>query len=107
MKKLLLFAALVAMSAGSAFAADGSISTSRAARLGLSGMQPMSAAEGARIRGLGVAVVFGIGHAQSGNTSSTNAYLGASRRNNSAAAGANFSKANNSTAFGASAVFAR
>ena len=107
MRKVLVLAALVAMSAGSALAADGSISSNRAARLGLAGMQPMSAEQGARIRGMGLAIVFGVGRAQSGGTSSTNAYLGASSRNNAAAVGANFSRANGSTAFGASAVFAR
>ena len=107
MKKVLVLTALIAMSAGSALAADDSISASRAARLGLSGMQPMSEAQGARIRGMGVAIVFGVGRAQSGGSSSTNGYLGASRRNNAAAVGVNFSRANNSTAFGGSAVFAR
>ena len=107
MKKALVFAALVAMSAGSAFAADGTISASRASRLGLSGMQPMSTAQGARIRGLGLGIVFGVGRASNGGSSSTNGYVGVSRTNNAVAAGANFSKANSSTAFGGSIVFAK
>ena len=107
MKKVLTFVAVVALTAGSAYAADGTISTQRAARLGLSGMQPMSAEQGAQIRGLGFGVVAGVSRAQSGGTSSTNLYVGGSRRNNALAAGAAGSKANNNTAIGGSIVFAR
>ena len=90
MKKVLTFVAVVALTASSAFAGD--ISTSRAARLGLAGMQPMSHSQGAQIRGMGFAVVFGGGRASVSSTQSANAYAAGSFRNsNSFAAGGNLS----------------
>jgi hypothetical protein len=94
MKKFLTFAAVVALTASSAFAGD--ISTNRAARLGLSGMQPMSHSQGAQIRGMGTAVVFGGSYAAVRGAASVNAYYGSSHTKNSMAAGANLSFAANS-----------
>jgi hypothetical protein len=57
MKKIAPFADALALLTSSALAGD--VSTSRAARMGLAGMRPMSKEQGSQIRGSGLAVAFG------------------------------------------------
>jgi hypothetical protein len=99
MKKILTFVAVIALTASSTFAGD--ISTSRAARLGLAGMQPMSQSQGEQIRGMGVAIVAGGSYAAVRGAASANVYFGASHTRNAAAAGANLSFAANTRGSGA------
>jgi len=54
MKTLVVLAASVALSAAPALAADGKVSHSSLAKMGLPGMQPMSDAKGLEIRGQAV-----------------------------------------------------
>jgi hypothetical protein len=55
MKTVLTFAAIVCLSALPAYSADGQVSKSTLAHLGLAGLTTLSDAQGLEIRGLGVA----------------------------------------------------
>jgi hypothetical protein len=94
MKTLLSVAALVVLAAAPAMAGDGRVSHQSLAKMGLSGMQTMSDAQGMSVRGTSVAVVFGISHAtisgEGGSASSTNGYFAAGHHS---ASGANLSVA--------------
>jgi hypothetical protein len=92
MKTLLSVAAVLVLSAAPAFAGQGQVSKNSLAKMGLSGMQVMSDAQGMSVRGTSVAVVFGISHAsisgEGGSASSTNGYFAAGHHS---ASGANVS----------------
>ncbi len=59
MKTLLSLASVLVLSAAPAMAGDGHVSSQSLAKMGLSGMQTMTDAQGSQIRGLSIAVAAG------------------------------------------------
>ncbi|HEV8003087.1 MAG TPA: hypothetical protein VGP63_24590 [Planctomycetaceae bacterium] len=92
MKTLLSVAALVVLAAAPAMAGDGRVSHHSLSKMGLSGMQVMSDAQGMTVRGTSVAVVFGASYAhisgEGGSAGSVNGYFAAGHHS---ASGANVS----------------
>ena|SRR5579862_5504813 len=60
MKTLLAFASFLCLTALPAFGADGQIPNSSLARVGLSGMTPLSDVQGLEIRGMGIMEAMGM-----------------------------------------------
>jgi hypothetical protein len=94
MKTLLSIASVLVLSAAPAMAGEGRVSNQSLAKMGLSGMQTMSDAQGMQIRGTSIAVVAGISYAhisgEGGSAGSVNGYFAAG---NHSASGANLSAA--------------
>lgn len=89
MKNVLIALALVALCSGTLFAAD--VSDQTLAKMGLSGMQSVSDAQGLQIRGMGTqASVFGVTAAWTRNSADVNGYHAEAehRRGDSFAVGA-------------------
>jgi hypothetical protein len=110
MKYVLSVVAVVVMMAGAA-KADGNVSSSMLAKMGLSGMQVMSDVQGTTVRGMGYYhrqnVVAGVSYASAGYASAGGAYYAAG---NNFAAGASVSHASSNyygkSAFNATASVA-
>jgi hypothetical protein len=92
MKTLLSIASVLVLSAAPALAGQGHVSSQSLAKMGLSGMQTMSDAQGMSIRGTSIAVVSGSSHAfingEGGGANSSNSYFAAGHHS---ASGANVS----------------
>jgi hypothetical protein len=94
MKTLLSIASVLVLSAAPAMAGQGHVSNQSLAKMGLSGMQTMSDAQGMQIRGTSIAVVAGFSYAhisgEGGSAGSVNGYFAAGH---TSASGANLSAA--------------
>jgi len=99
MKTLLTIASVLVLSASPAFAGEGQISKQSLAKMGLSGMQTMSDAQGMQIRGTAaIVIVSGKSTATVPGATSTNSYYAtASGSGSHAASGDNFSVAGDAT----------
>ena len=84
MKTLLSLASVLVLSAAPAMAGDGHVSSQSLAKMGLSGMQSMTDAQGSQIRGLSIAVAAGGSIAflgvPGGGAASVNTYFAAGSR---------------------------
>ena len=74
MKTVFAFATLVALSAGSAFAAEGQIADQTLSKMGLGGMKVMSDEQGMQVRGMAMVSVSGYSTAWNKNAETFNQY---------------------------------
>ena len=74
MKTVFAFASLVALSAGSAFAADGQVADQTLNKMGLGGMKVMSDEQGMQVRGMALVSVSGYSAAHNHNAETYNQY---------------------------------
>ncbi len=101
MKSLFALAAVVALTAAPALAADGHVAKKSLANMGLSGMKAMTDAQGMSLRGLSIAVVSGDSNVNLGHGNSANSQFFAAGQGHGTHSAAGFSVSNASVDYDA------